>query len=180
MKMNRTKRTVYMLALAAICSSTLIAQETRKPEVLLQEPHHGFVVGADNKFSKINGEFANFFGVYGGWLINHQFMIGLGGYGKTTDVHYQMGYGGFVLEYFINPNRLWNLSVKGLLGAGSSSRAWDDPFFVAEPEVKVMLNLTEWMRLGGGVGYRFVAGAPWHDRDLSGVSASVDLKFGRF
>lgn len=181
MHTNQMKRTLYVLALTTLCSSTLMAQEKPKPEVLLQDSHNGFVVAVDNKFTKMNGEFANLFGIYGGWLINHQFMIGVGGYGRTTDVsRHQMGYGGFVLEYYINPNRLWNVSVKGLLGAGSSSYEWDNPFFVAEPEVKMTLNLTQWMRLGGGVGYRFVAGAPWHDHDLSGVTASVDLKFGRF
>jgi hypothetical protein len=167
--------------MALLQGRAVMAQEKAEPEVLLRESHNGFVVSIGTKLTEVDGKFANFTGFYGGWLINHQFMIGLGGYGKTTGVdEHQMGYGGLVLEYFVNPNRLLNFSVKGLIGAGSSSWAWAHPFFVAEPEAKMTLNVTSWFRMGVGGGYRFVGGAPWHHGGLDGFTASLDLKFGRF
>jgi hypothetical protein len=174
------------LATAAIlvttfCGSLLMAQEASKPEVLLEDGHNGFVFALDNKFTQVHGKFANFVGLYGGWLVNHQFLIGLGGYGKTTGVHeLQMGYGGLMLEYYVNPDRLVNFSVRGLIGAGASSMWWADPFFVAEPEARMTVNVTRWMRMGFGGGYRFIGGAPWHDDRLRGFTASVELKCGRF
>ena len=37
---------------------------------------------------------------------------------------FPMGYGGFVLEYFVNPNRLVNFSVKGLVADGRALVLW--------------------------------------------------------
>ena len=143
--------------------------------------HHGYSVAFDVRFSELNGDFTNFVGLYGGWLINHRFLLGVGGYGKTSGVdRSQMGYGGLVLEYFIRPERLWNPSVKMLVGGGAISWNWTDPFFVAEPEVKMNLNLSRRWRLAFGGGYRFVGGAPGRDGALSGFLADVAIKFGSF
>jgi hypothetical protein len=182
MKSQRLSRLAILIVVAGVLNrSPLMAQEKEEPEVLLENSHHGFVFALDNKFSEVDGRFANFFGLYGGWLINHQFLIGLGGYGKTTGINErQMGYGGLVLEYYLDPNRLVNFSIRGLLGAGASAVAWADPFFVAEPEARMTVNVTRWMRLGFGGGYRFVAGGPWYDEGLGGVTASLSLKVGRF
>jgi hypothetical protein len=91
-----------------------------------------------------------------------------------------MGYGGLVLEYFVDPDRLWNFSVRGLLGGGASSWNWTDPYFVAEPELKATLNITRRVRLGFGGGYRFVRGSYGAKERLSGPVASIDLKFEAF
>ena len=123
MKYHRQSRLASLIGVADILSGApLMAQEKEEPEVLLENSHHGFVFALENKLSAVDGRFANFFGVYGGWLINHQFLIGLGGYGKTTGIYErQMGYGGLVLEYYLDPNRLANFSIRGLLGAGASA-----------------------------------------------------------
>jgi hypothetical protein len=170
-----------LLILAAFSTGNVFAQEESKPEVLVDGVEHGYFVAADVKFSEVDDRFANFFGAYGGWLINHRFLLGAGGYGMTNRVHeMQMGYGGLVLEYFFNPSRLVNFSVKGLIGGGASSWSWWDPFFVAEPEVKMSLNITERFRLGFGGGYRFVEGSCRSDDRLSGYTISLDFKFGAF
>ena len=167
---------VVSLALAP----TAVAQEESKPEVLLVGIENGYFFAVENKFSEMGGGFANFVGVYGGWLINHKLLLGAGGYGKATDVNwFEMGYGGFVVEYFVNPNRLVNFSVKGLVGGGGASHLWDDSFFVAEPEARMTLNVTEWFRLGLGGGYRWTPGSS-RNSDLSGWTVSVAAKFGSF
>ncbi len=133
------------------------------------------MIALDTKFSEIDGRFENFVGVYGGWLVNKRFLLGGGIYGKTTGA--EMGYGGLVVEYFINPNRLVNVSVRGLVGGGGTCCGWNDPFFVVEPVGTLNVNITEWMRLGFGGGYRFIRSSFDNDA-LSGWSANIDVKFG--
>jgi hypothetical protein len=87
--------------------------------------------------------------------------------------------------------------VSVLVGAGSVSYRepmmnWDDnhssrdydAFFVVEPSVNLELNLTTWMRLGVGAGYRYVSGVNdlrgITNGDLRGASGSLTLKFGAF
>ncbi|RPH38121.1 hypothetical protein EHM92_00845, partial [bacterium] len=71
------------------------------------------------KFTNVKGEFAVMAGGYGGWLINHSFMLGGGGYGLVTH-HYldvpaglflgnppagrmEFNYGGGILEFIFSP-----------------------------------------------------------------------------
>jgi hypothetical protein len=166
---------LFLVALAAS------AQEPEQ-EVLVDRDHdNGYSLGFDVKFSEIDGDFTNFVGLHAGWLINHRFLIGVAGYGKTTGIdRSQMGYGGLTLEYFLRPERLWNVSIAGLIGGGAISWNWTDPFFVGEPEAKLNLNLSKRWRLSLGGGYRFVGGAPGPDGRLSGFVGDVAIKFGSF
>ncbi|MFZ1729098.1 MAG: hypothetical protein WBQ23_06980 [Bacteroidota bacterium] len=56
--------------------------------------------------------------------------------------------------------------------------------FVVEPAVNVELNVTEWFRISAGASYRFVSGLNElqgiEDKDLSGPSGSLSMKFGAF
>jgi hypothetical protein len=56
--------------------------------------------------------------------------------------------------------------------------AIEDDFFVAEPQVNVMWNLSPGQRLVFGVGYRAVANAPLLGDELNGVSGSVAFQIG--
>jgi hypothetical protein len=53
-----------------------------------------------------------------------------------------------------------------------------EDFFVAEPEVGVLVRLTRRMRLTGGAGYRFTAGEGRNDNRLHGAAGSVGLQIG--
>lgn len=53
-----------------------------------------------------------------------------------------------------------------------------DDFFVAEPQVNVMWNLSPGQRLVFGVGYRAVVNAPLLGDQLNGVSGSVSFQLG--
>lgn len=141
----------------------------------------------------------------GGWIINHAFVIGGGGYGLTTNIdapvfdHYlNVGYGGGIIEYIVLSDKLIHLSVNALIGGGGVNyrqRDWDDwdwdgnwyddtdDFFVAEPGVDLMLNVSKIFRVGVGVSYRYVNGVDIRglsDSDMSGLSATFTLKFGKF
>ena len=53
-----------------------------------------------------------------------------------------------------------------------------DGFFVAEPQLNLMLNLTRGQRIVFGLGYRTVGGAPQLGDALNGVSGSIALQIG--
>ena len=56
--------------------------------------------------------------------------------------------------------------------------AINDDFFVAEPQVNVMWNLSAGQRLVFGVGYREVGNAPLLGDQLNGISGSVAFQIG--
>jgi hypothetical protein len=53
-----------------------------------------------------------------------------------------------------------------------------EDFFVAEPEVGVLVRLTKRLRLTGGAGYRFTAGEGRNDNRLHSAVGSVGLQIG--
>lgn len=56
--------------------------------------------------------------------------------------------------------------------------ARNESYFIAVPQVKALVNLTSWMRLEAGVGYRPIGGADLLDDALRGISGSIVLQFG--
>lgn len=53
-----------------------------------------------------------------------------------------------------------------------------EDFFVAEPEVNLLVHLTKHVRLTGGAGYRFIGAKGRDNNRLSGASGSVGLQVG--
>ena len=146
------------------------------------------------KFTEINKEFGLMVGGYGGWLINHQFMIGGGGYGLTkgltspldsTEVNF--GYGGFMLEYAHNPSRLYHFTGSLLIGSGGlgteKMNRDRNVFFVLEPTLSMEVNVTNYFHIAGGVSYRYVSGIDsfgFSDDDFSNAAITLTFKFGKF
>lgn len=140
-----------------------------------------------NKFTTINGQFANISGIYGGVYINHWFMIGVGAAATTNnhpvpvqfsadpsrDLSYEYGQFGLVTEYVIGSPRAIHVAFNLFTGAGftfqyqrygyhpdSQGRIMDENWlFVAEPGVQLEMNLFRWMRFCPGVSYRSVVGS---------------------
>jgi hypothetical protein len=201
------------LCTAAALASTLEAQQ-KPTETLIQGPvDNGFVFGPDFKFTDINGDFANLAGAYGGWILNRKLLLGGGAYTLTNGSDAtEMTYGAAVVEYFMNPSSLVNLSFRGLAGGGSATvgglygappglsrfgRSFNgdarrradsqfpdlirsSSFFVAEPELNLMLNISQKFRLSFGGGYRFIGGADGLNESLDGFTASAALKLSFF
>ena len=119
-------------------------------------------------------------------------------------LYLQMGYGGIHFEPILRSNDLLHLTFPVLLGAGGTgyttrhfwttypdgepSTHFDERirhsrlFLIAEPGVNLELNLFRWMRMTGGVSYRFVRRLEDDPgtEELSGLSANVGLRFGWF
>jgi len=85
-----------------------------------------------NKFTNINGQFANLAGIYGGWYVNHSFLIGAGAAALTNnirvplehsmdpfkDLSYMYGQVGMVTEYVIASNKSVHVAFNLFSGAG--------------------------------------------------------------
>jgi hypothetical protein len=185
-----------------MCATTLMAQE----ETLLRGPvAHGGFGGPVFGLTQIGGEPGVLTGGYGGWIINHTVFLGGGGYGLVNEIdagttstgdemYMNFGYGGFQMGMILGSNRLVHLTGSDLLGTGALGyrqydlEDWediltDDIIYVIEPAVNVELNVTKFFRVDVGASYRYVMGvdlADWTNEDLSGLSAMLMFKFGKF
>jgi len=196
---------LFILILCSISAVPVLAQED---QTLVS--HHigsGGFGGPVLKISSVSGEAGLLVGGRGGWIIkinpSTSLVIGGGGYGLTTDVkannvfinnqqqYLSVGYGGVELEYVHQSYRLVHFSIQSLIGAGSvgyqnknhDDRTNDDSFFVWEPGVNVLLNVTHFFRIGTGLGYRLTSGSHLTeaaDSDLSGITGIITFKFGKF
>lgn len=190
---------VFMLSLPAFGQEeTLISGEIES----------GGYGGVEVKFGEINGEWEVFVGGRGGWIINHQFVLGGAGYGLAThgetnpgsifpylNEKFEMGYGGVLLAYINNSHKLIHLNVETLIGGGGityfDDRDYyrfdgefdDDAFFIIEPGVNFELNISSRLRFAAGASYRITSGVEYldlEDSDITGPAINLMLKFGKF
>lgn len=180
------------------------AQETQT--LLGSDIRHGGFAGPVVKFTEIDGQFGVLVGGRGGWIINDSFVIGAGGYGLANEDQFDdyidvrgdalrliMGYGGLELEYINQPHEIAHVSLAVLVGAGGT--VWEanrshrdrdediDAFFITEPALNVMLNVSEHFRIGFGASYRFVEDVELpglRAEDISGPAGVLTFKFGGF
>lgn len=185
-----------VLLIAALFATTnLLAQDSTRNETFFRGDIKSTGYGAmTTQYTRFDGKDALVIGLYGGWMINHRFMVGLGAYGLLnhpdgynaageTDHNneLQMGYGGLMLEYTFAGTKRIHASGSLLLGGGGVSNGnyttrnygygsqWnaqdDSGFYVAQPSVNVEMNMTNWFRIAVGGGYRYVTGSK-----MSGIS----------
>ncbi len=194
------KKTAIILVTCVMVTPVLAQQET----LISGQLEHGGYAGPVVKFTTINNDWEVMVGGRGGWIINHSFVLGGGGYGLVTDVEaehidqrgdvvLELGYGGGMLEYVGYPNELIHYTVSLLIGGGgvnyvreiTNTRLYTDAdaFFVLEPEVNFMVNITTHFRAGVGAGYRLISGvdlAGLSDSDIGGLSINMVFKFGDY
>ena len=143
-----------------------------------------WVIGAGGYF--LTNRDDDFKMAYGGpvfeWLIRADRKIGFG-------VRTLVGAGTATLPRsvtdFIDPRVLAGAATDRR-GSRSTIRQFDptatfavrDDFFVAEPQVNVMWNLSAGQRLVFGLGYRAVGNAPLLGDDLKGLSGSLSFQIG--
>jgi hypothetical protein len=195
------------MLMAAVAILALTSPTLAKDEALIRGPvESGGFGGPILKFSGIGDDFAVFVGGRGGWIINHTLTVGGGGFGLVNEIEsdyyvdtygdhnivQHMGYGGLILEYVHLSRKLIHPTLAVLVGAGAFGyhyRTWlydgdvSDEFFVMEPELNVMLNVSEHFRIGLGASYRWVTGTNLvgiDDSDLSNLCGNLTLKFGTF
>lgn len=194
-----------LIVVLAILTFTLSVYGQGDTETLISgDIESGGYGGPVVKIGQIQGKSGIFVGGQGGWIINHQFVLGGGGYGLTNDIlmediestedlYLNFGYGGLFVEYIIAPKKLLHFTVNSLIGAGGVSfrdkdyeqtdSYDDDSFFVLEPGVSLALNLHKHIRITLGGTYRYITGVDLEgtsNSDLSCATFEVRLKFGSF
>lgn len=137
-------------------------------------------------YSEIMDRDALLIGARGAWVIDHNFAIGMGGYGFMTDPQldpvkneeYEIsgGYGGLILEPIIGSKKPVHLSFPLLIGAGgvAYNKHWQDydrdydyenpdnyedsdAFFVLEPGVEIEFNMLKFFRVALSASYRYTS-----------------------
>jgi hypothetical protein len=143
------------------------------------------------KLVSIKGQTSLLLGGYGGWIINHRFVVGGGGYGLVNDVRVEgnqlgLGYGGLILEYVGLWDRMIHFTVPVLIGYGNAdyNSKVNDGFFALEPGLNAELNVIRWFRIDAGIGYLFVSGIDnlpgLGSNDVGGLQGTLAFKFGKF
>lgn len=213
--------------LAAFTFSIVHAQTETKTTSASSEPEKmqtlfsntgklGWWISPDFGWTQIENKDAFLFGLSSGIIVKHSFSFGFAGCGivnthnlnyqginDTADVYLYGGYGGFKMEYRINPLKMINVAFPFLIGGGGVSYStWDpydwhnsqnsyedaysyawDSYFVIEPGVVIGINMTKFMRLDIGASYRYAPGVQLprtSDNFLNGFNFISSLKFGSF
>ena len=192
-------KTLALGAALLIIALPLYAQE----ETLIKgKIESGGFGGPVVKFGMINGETGVLMGGRGGWIINHTFIVGGGGYGLATNVraktpgpngerYVNFGYGGLELEYVPQSNKLVHLSFMMLIGGGGvgwrdeagGNNSADDAIFIVEPAVHATLNVTEVFRISAGASFRLISSVSYgatSNASLGGPSVFLTFRFGKF
>jgi hypothetical protein len=179
----------------------VVPREPRVETIVQGRPRIGLFVAPVIKYSYLDRRFALLLGGKGAITFCDLFALGGGGYGLVNEIsvpnnqspyveYLSFGYGGVIFEFLIASRKVVHLSMHTLVGGGSlcyHDYYWrtsgDDAFFVLEPGMDLEINVSRCFRFGLGGTYRFVNGVSmpeFTDQDMSGFSAALTFKIGRF
>jgi hypothetical protein len=170
----------------------------------------GAYAGIDTSYARLFHRSGALIGLGGAILIDHRLSLGAAWYGSTNPLlapdaangdgqHYLVEYGGINVHYsvFFERSPVY-LSVGALVGGGAIELSRDrdhgpfsdygdvsrhDGFAIFQPELSANANLTHWMRIGIGAGYRLTSGVNrngFGNADLNGFMLGGQLQFGSF
>jgi hypothetical protein len=159
------------------------------------------VFSPDAKVTSINNTTAVLAGGYAGKLIENQVLVGGGAYWLTSHRDAaRLWYAGLLLGARIAGNDRFNVSARSLLGIGEGTvfdevhldplygrhgfrpgrdlrYGYRDHFLVADPEVRLLLALTDALSVTVGGGYRVTTAYDGLNEMLRGATGSVGLQF---
>ncbi|MFC1619184.1 hypothetical protein ACFL45_04485 [Candidatus Neomarinimicrobiota bacterium] len=195
------KKSMLVVILMAASTLSFAQQQT----LVSGHVDHGGFGGPAFALTQITGETGILTGGHGGWIIDHVVYLGGGGYGLINEIPFgqsesgeeqflSFNYGGLVLGGILGSDRLIHLTAHAMLGTGTVGYRYhdldfenidgaSDLIYVLEPTVNVEMNVMKFFRIGAGASYRYVLGVDSEgltDEDLSGLSAMLILKFGKF
>jgi hypothetical protein len=170
-------------------SKTYADQDDFNPNTIFgdatKDMDHGGYGAVTMSYGKLLDYDVTFAGGRGGWVLDHKYIIGGGGYGLGTEIDVEDGddtkkldvdYGGLMLGYTFNPTGLFHVQSTVLMGTGEvetytpvygtdeekiseleEASHTESRFAVIEPQVQVEMNVVKWMRIGVGASYRMVS-----------------------
>jgi hypothetical protein len=126
------------------------------------------------------------------------------GYDDYYGYHGVNGYGGLMLEWYALRSPVVSVSARGLVGGGVATVGWNDyayvnqpsprhgsayppaggyyaydqTYFVFEPQVNVTLRIAPGVAMVGGVGYRVIGWANGWEDQIQGLTGTFAIRFG--
>jgi len=195
------KKLMLVALLILVCAPALAADDRT---LVGSIHHHGAFAAPVLKGTEILGQFSLLAGGRVAWVANHQFCLGVGGYGLASDITtdfdrtdvsalLNFGYGGVEVEYIFYPQHMFHFTLYTLIGVGGadfftreegSDEEWDgDSFLIIEPGFNLEFNIREGWRIDFGYTYRFVSDLQMeglNNEDLRDVAATLTLRLGKF
>lgn len=195
------KPTVVSLALTivVITSAGTPAQETL-PGGLEERGGYG---GISFRHLSIQGGFGLLSGGQGAIVLGRRVAIGGGVWGllsknRVTDAlgndhRLEFGYGGLLLEFLSDPDRLTHHYFDLIIGWGemkyrdpfTDRERGKDDFLIIEPGAHLALNVLPFVRVSTGIGYRSIIGFTdttlgfgLERKDIKGYAVSLTIRFG--
>jgi hypothetical protein len=206
-------KTLTLASLITLFSTATAFAQTAEPETVFRHPGEertaitGWFVAPTYAATGFAGTIASAPGLRGGIYLDRRVAIGvaLNGIGndQTTfssadnEIRHVGTYGGLLLQYVVQSNRLLHVSVESTIGSGrwcervgegnaavGTRDGCDGRSFLAfEPVANLELNVARHLRVATGVGYRFAVageGQGPSSREMSGLVARSSLVFGSF
>lgn len=192
---------LFLLLLAPLAPLGLkAAGADAKTQILFEPgklfPAHG---GPGVKVAFLQEHTALLMGGRGGLVLNETLGLGFGGYSLASELLVEnkgvvndlgLSYAGAVVDHSFYARRLYYFNVGLLVGGGQAwsvarmagSRREYVSFFVLEPELNWMLNVTNELRLSLGVSTRLALGndvAGVLGTQLPGFAATITLWYGK-
>jgi hypothetical protein len=127
-----------------------------------------------SKNTQIDGEYGLLMGGSLGVTINRVFSVGFAGYGKANFDPGLPGYGGLFFAYNFSPARKLHFRATALVGSGTSN--YGNIFYIFEPGVEGVLNISQVVRLTFGLS------VPLTDKDNTGMEKAafnIGFQFGK-
>lgn len=181
------------------------ARAPEEPQTLARQwsaapsPITGWFVAPTFTVSRIDGALAYGPGVQAGLILDRRVGVGLVANAVANENSYFEGepvrsvgtYGGLLLQYIVQSNRLVHATFESTVGPGrwcvqvgeETDGCQGRTFLTVEPVANVELNLGTHVRLAAGVGYRFAVageGTGPNSAGLSSLVARTSLVLGRF
>ena len=155
----------------------------------------------ETKYTQLLDKDAILIGGHGGVIFNSYFYFGLGAYGLVTTNQFvgsfpeesldmYMGYTGLMMGFNVMPTKVVHFSIPLFVGVGNLELEHDNifvensAFLLFEPGLQLEVNVTQFMKIGLGAGYRMVQGTTLRnditDDDLTYWTGNFSLIFGKF
>ncbi|KAA0993142.1 hypothetical protein [Dyadobacter aurulentus] len=123
---------LFTFILSVVASDLALAQDNETIFTNSGIRRSGGYAALSNKFTRINGNFANMSEIYGGWFINRKLMLGVAGAATTNYIPvplvnqgfpankmtYMYGQFGLMTEYVVASTRKVHFNVNLLAGSG--------------------------------------------------------------
>lgn len=211
--MSKVKSLFLLVFIVSVTVINIYAQSTNDDSEMQtlfgnKQFTFGGAGGVHVGFSKFNGVNAVLVGGRGGVIINHNLVLGGGGWGFANipsfsniggnDIGYlEGGYGGVYIEPIFFAKKAVHFSLPILVGAGDlmylrsvnrnmsdiANMIDSDPFFILEPGLELEINLFKHVRFAAGVSYHWSPNLDLIDtpaNPFNGFTSSIAVKFGKF